>query len=70
MLQSPKSRASIGAYLSHIDKVVSTILFIDQSGKPLYFLTKKLVGVELRYPSLHKVALTLVYSAIRLQYYF
>lgn len=57
-------------YLAHTDKAVSSIIFIGESGKPVYFLSKKLVGVELSYKSLHKVALALVHSTRRLQHYF
>lgn len=33
-------------------------------------MSKKLVGVELKYPELHKIALALVHSARRLNHYF
>lgn len=69
MLQSPKSGKAIGVYLAHKNEV-SSVLFVHQSGKPIYSISKKLVGTELRYLALHKLALALVHSARRLQYYF
>lgn len=70
MLENPKSGETIRVYLIHIDEVVSSILFIDQTSRPLYFVSNKQVGVELRYPQLHKVTMALIYSARTLKHYF
>lgn len=70
MLPSPKSHEIISVYLAHTDEVVSLVLFINQTTKANYFLSKKVAGVKLRYLSLHKVALALVHSARILLYYF
>jgi len=42
----------------------------DQVQKPIYFVSKALQGPELRYQSLEKVALAVVFSARRLRHYF
>lgn len=70
MLQSLKSGKTIGVYLAHTDKEVSSILFTDKFGKLFYFMSKKLAGAVLGYLTLNKVALVLVYFAKRLQLYF
>lgn len=70
MLYNPKSGETIGVYLDHTDKVVSLVLFIDQRGRLVYFLNKKLAGAKLMYPVLYKVTLALIHSAKRLYYYF
>lgn len=65
-LQNPKSSRTIGVYLAHLSEALSSFLFIDKTSKPMYFVSKKLAGVELRYPELYKVAIALVHSAKRL----
>lgn len=70
MLQSPKLGKKIGIYISHSTDAVSSVLFIEEIGKPIYFLNKKLAGTELEHPILHKVSLALVHSAILLWHYF
>ena len=42
----------------------------EQTQKPIYFVSKVLQGPEVRYQSLEKAALAVVFSARRLRHYF
>lgn len=42
-------------------KKLLAVLFSDEIVKPDYFVSKKLAGPELNYPTLHKVVLALVH---------
>jgi len=42
----------------------------DQAQKPIYFVSKVLQGLEVRYQALEKAALAVVFSARRLRHYF
>ena len=42
----------------------------DQVQRPIYFVSKALQGPKLRYQSLEKAALAVVFSARRLRHYF
>lgn len=45
-------------------------MFINETGKLVYFVSKKLAGAKLRYCMLHKVTLAFVYTASKLKPYF
>lgn len=59
-------------YLSVTDNVVSSVLVqeIDKEQKPIYFVSWVLLGAEIRYQKIKKLALALVITAQRLQPYF
>ena len=54
------------------ERVISSVLVQekDQVQKPIYFVSKVLQGLEMRYQALKKAALTVVFSARRLRHYF
>lgn len=52
VFHSPKSGEIVGVYLAHSVKVVSSVVFIHQIGKLIYFLIKKLAGAGLNYPTM------------------
>lgn len=57
-------------YLAIFELVLSSVIFIDTIKEPIYFLSKKLVGVEPRYSKIKKIAPALVHYARRFKPYF
>jgi len=59
-------------YFFVTERVISSVLVQekDQVQKPIYFVSKVLQGLEMRYQALKKAALTVVFSARRLRHYF
>lgn len=64
------SRATVGVYLAYSQEAIRLVLFIDETGRPFYFLSKKLARAELNYLILHKVVPARVHSTWQLQHYF
>jgi len=59
-------------YFAVTEWAISSVLVQEQNQvqKPIYFVSKALQGPELRYQSLEKAALAVVFSARRLHHYF
>jgi len=59
-------------YFTVTDQAISSVLVQeqDQVQKPIYFVSKVLQGPEVRYQTLEKAALTVVFSGRRLRHYF
>lgn len=66
----PSPRQTIGMYLALSDIVVSSVLFTNGEGNPIFFICKKLLGVEERYGKHEKIVLALVHLVRRLKLYF
>ena len=59
-------------YFAVIDREISSVLLQeqDQVQKSIYFVSKVLQGPEVRYQDIEKVALAVVFAALRLRHYF
>lgn len=64
---SPKIGETVGVYL---EVTVTSVLFMDYSENPVYFISRKLIGRETNYTKLEKMAFGLVYTTKKLQHYF
>jgi len=55
-----------------MERAISSVLVQeqDQTQRPIYFVSKVLQGPKVRYPTLEKAALAVVFSARRLRHYF
>ncbi|XP_016178528.1 uncharacterized protein LOC107620975 [Arachis ipaensis] len=72
VLARPKNGEVLYLYLVVTDEALAAVL-VREEGKtqqPIYFVSKALQGVELRYSKLEKVAYALLTSSRRLQQYF
>ena len=67
-----RSTGMIRFYCAITEKAISAVLVHDQDQvqKPIYFVSKVLQGPKVRYKTLEKVALAVVFSARRLRHYF
>jgi len=72
VLCKPQLGTPLRLYFAITEKAVSAVLAQeqDQIQKPIYFVSKVLQGPEMRYQTLEKVALAVVFSARRLRHYF
>ncbi|XP_058071115.1 uncharacterized protein LOC131220168 [Magnolia sinica] len=72
LLSKPEEGEPLFLYLTVSASVVSLALIREFRNKqyPVYYVSKAMVPVEIRYPSLEKLALSLVVSARRLRPYF
>ena len=72
VLCKPRASVPLRLYFAVKDWVISSVLVQeqDQLSRPIYFVSKALQGPELRYQSVEKAALAVVFSARRLRHYF
>ena len=72
MLSKPKNREPFYIYLSVIKKAINSILVREEEKqqKSVYYISKALQGVEVKYWKIEKLAFALVISAKRLRPYF
>ena len=72
VLCKPQVGVPLRLYFAVTEWAISSVLVQeqDQVQKPIYFVSKALQGPELRYQSLEKAALAVVFSARRLRHYF
>jgi len=72
VLQKPSKGKPLMVYLAISTNVVSAAIVQDQAGdqRPVYFISKALHDVELRYQTIEKVILALVITTRRLRPYF
>lgn len=58
-------------YLAVSEATISSILLTDTKGvqKPIYYVSKRLLDAELRYPEVKKLAYALIISTRKLLYY-
>nr|XP_025661188.1 uncharacterized protein LOC112756783 [Arachis hypogaea] len=72
ILQTPLQGEPLFLYLFVTNWAISSALVAEREKKqfPIYFTSKTLQNAELRYPSIEKLALALVFSARRLRPYF
>ncbi|XP_015936371.1 uncharacterized protein LOC107462306 [Arachis duranensis] len=72
VLGKPKAGEPLYLYLAVTEEALAAVL-VREEGKaqqPIYFVSRALQGVELRYSKLEKLALTLLTSSRRLRQYF
>ena len=67
MLTAPEPREDLFMYLSVSEHVVSAVLLRDRG---VYYISKTLVDVEMRYLPLEKLVLALVHDTRKLPQYF
>ena len=72
VLCKPHVGVPLRLYFAVTEWAISSVLVQEQNQvqKPIYFVSKALQGPELRYQSLEKAALAVVFSARRLRHYF
>ncbi|KAK3008565.1 hypothetical protein RJ639_013962 [Escallonia herrerae] len=72
LLSKPFPGEDLLIYLSVTEVVDSTVLIREEDGvqKPIYYGSKVLQDMEIRYPKIEKIALALIISARRLRPYF
>jgi len=72
VLCKPLVGTPLRLYFAVTERAVSAVLAQDkdQTQKPIYFVSKVLQGLEVRYQALEKAALEVVFSATRLRHYF
>lgn len=72
ILSQQPTHEQLFVYLSSSAKAVSVPLIREDKGvqKPLYYVSKSMVGIELNYLLIKKLVLTLITPSIRLCYYF
>ncbi|XP_052203997.1 uncharacterized protein LOC127809273 [Diospyros lotus] len=72
VLAKPQPGKSLYIYLAASDEAVSSVLVReeDQVQKPVYYVSKRLAGAEIRYTPTEKLAYALVISALKLRPYF
>ncbi|XP_072073834.1 uncharacterized protein [Arachis hypogaea] len=72
VLKTPLQGEPLYLYLSITDWAISSILIAERQKQQLliYFVSKTIQNVELRYPRIEKLALALTFSARRLRPYF
>ena len=67
MLTAPEPREDLFMYLSVSEHVVSAVLLRDRG---VYYISKTLVDVKMRYLPLEKLVLALVHATRKLPQYF
>jgi len=72
VLCKPQLGTPLRLYFAVTERAISSVLVHeqDQVQKPIYFVSKVLQGPEVRYQTLEKAALAVVFSARRLRHYF
>jgi len=72
VLCKPQAGVPLRLYFAVTEWAISSVLVQeqDQVQRPIYFVSKALQGPKLRYQSLEKAALAVVFSARRLRHYF
>ncbi|KFK39802.1 hypothetical protein AALP_AA3G290100, partial [Arabis alpina] len=72
ILSKPELGETLYLYVSITDAAVSGVLVQEDRGdqKPIFYVSKALDGAESRYPTLEKLALSVVMSARKLRPYF
>ncbi|KAK3015834.1 hypothetical protein RJ639_006011 [Escallonia herrerae] len=72
LLSKPLPGEDLFMYLSVTEVAVSAILVREENGvqRPIYYVSKVLQNVEMRYPKIDKMALALITSTRRLRPYF
>lgn len=70
VLTSPSPGETIGMYVASSDITLNSVLFTKDEGKPIFFISKKLTRVEMKYKKHETLSLTLVHTVRRLKPYF
>jgi len=72
VLCKPQMGTPLRLYFAITEKAISAVLVQDQDQvqRPIYFVSKVLQGLEVRYQALEKAVLAVVFSARRLRHYF
>ena len=72
ILSKPEAGESLILYLATTEHVISSVLVREdgRQQKPVYYVIKRLLGPESRYPSMEKLALSLVHASRKLRPYF
>ena len=72
ILEKPLSGEKLFTYLAVLEHAVSLVLVneVIRVRKPVYYVSKRLLDVELRYPELERLALALAVSTRKLHHYF
>lgn len=78
-LRPPKLREPLTFYAASFDSMINAVLFSEEEGQvgnsqstqcPIYYLPRALQGVEVRYSTIEKSAITIVVAACRFFMYF
>ena len=71
-MSSPEADEVLYAYIAVAPHAVSLVLIQDDNGfqKPVYYMSKSLHEIEVRYLSLEKAILAVVHATRKLPYYF
>ena len=72
ILYKPEAGESLILYLATTEHAISSNLVREEGRqqKPVYYVSKRLLGAESRYPSMEKLALSLVHASRKLRPYF
>jgi len=72
VLCKPELSTPLRLYFAVTERAISSVLLQEQDlvQRPIYFVSKVLQGSEVRYQTLEKAALAVVFSARRLRHYF
>ncbi|GFZ00843.1 hypothetical protein Acr_14g0004780 [Actinidia rufa] len=72
LLSVPTSDEDLYVYLSVSPTAISAVLVReeDKIQKPIYYVSKTLIGAEVRYPRIEKIAYALMIAARKLRHYF
>ena len=72
IMSSPKTDEVLYAYIDVAPHAVSLVLIRDDNGlqKPVYYVSKSLHEVEVRYLPLEKAILAVIHAAQKLPHYF
>ena len=72
ILSKPETGESLILYLATTEHAISSVLVREdgRQQKPVYYVSKRLLGAESRYPSMEKLALSLVHASRKLRPYF
>ena len=72
IMSSPEADEVLYAYIAVAPHAVSLVLIQDDNGfqKPVYYMSKSLHEIEVRYLSLEKAILAVVHATRKLPHYF
>ena len=72
ILAKPEAGESLILYLATTEHVISFVLVLEEGRqqKPVDYVSKRLLGVESRYPAMEKLALSLIHASRKLRPYF
>lgn len=72
ILSKPEAGENLILYLATTEHAISSVLVREEGRqqKPVYYVSKRLLGAESRYPSMEKLVLSLVHSSRKLRPYF